>query len=219
VACKYIYKGHTFNSEIELDDFLLRKGHELYSEYGDLVFQSERAIAACEKLKIAENDAKLYREKYKEARRRYIDGEDELEFEKPFIGVTEFLRGLTNEDDKLLTPEFREEEYWKRRINEWKDETKGFNDDEIELFGKSVVMTDDVSDKELTDYLKQYNEGNKNTNNETLKLIRKMKEKWEAQGEIGTAVHDVLRNLFTTIKKGPHKGELFLDRDEDWLLN
>ena len=37
MACIYIYKGHTFNSELELDDFLLEnKPYE--PVLGDLVF-------------------------------------------------------------------------------------------------------------------------------------------------------------------------------------
>nr|DAT46443.1 MAG TPA: hypothetical protein [Caudoviricetes sp.]DAU59265.1 MAG TPA: hypothetical protein [Crassvirales sp.] len=37
MICKYIYKGHTFESEVELDDFLLEK-RKYESKYGDLVF-------------------------------------------------------------------------------------------------------------------------------------------------------------------------------------
>nr|DAM35343.1 MAG TPA: hypothetical protein [Bacteriophage sp.] len=37
MACSYIYKGHGFNSELELDDFLLLK-KPFEPEYGDLVF-------------------------------------------------------------------------------------------------------------------------------------------------------------------------------------
>ena len=43
-------------------------------------------------------------------------------------------------------PSFREFEYWRRRIKDWKDPTKGFNNDEIELFGKNVTITDNVSE-------------------------------------------------------------------------
>ena len=37
MSCKYIYKGHTFNSEVELDDYLLQK-RKFESKFGDLVF-------------------------------------------------------------------------------------------------------------------------------------------------------------------------------------
>ena len=38
--CKYIYKGHVFNSEIELDDFLISK-YKYESTFGDLVFNKK----------------------------------------------------------------------------------------------------------------------------------------------------------------------------------
>jgi len=37
--CIYFYKNHKFNSELELDDFLLDKGPELIDEFGDEAFQ------------------------------------------------------------------------------------------------------------------------------------------------------------------------------------
>jgi 6-pyruvoyl-tetrahydropterin synthase len=37
MACKYILHGHEFNSEIELDAFLLGK-EKYYSKYKDLIF-------------------------------------------------------------------------------------------------------------------------------------------------------------------------------------
>ena len=38
MACIYIYKNHTFNSENELDDFIMDL-LPFESKYGDLVFQ------------------------------------------------------------------------------------------------------------------------------------------------------------------------------------
>ena len=44
MGCIYDYKGHIFQSELELDDFLLERRH-LVSKYGDIVFaKSNRAI-------------------------------------------------------------------------------------------------------------------------------------------------------------------------------
>ena len=37
MACRYFYNGHKFDSEIELDDFLLANG-KLVSKLGDIVF-------------------------------------------------------------------------------------------------------------------------------------------------------------------------------------
>jgi len=38
MACVYEYKGHRFNNELELNDFLLEKENYL-SKYGDIVFE------------------------------------------------------------------------------------------------------------------------------------------------------------------------------------
>ena len=37
MSCIYKYKGHTFNSEAELDDFLIEK-HGYESKFGDIIF-------------------------------------------------------------------------------------------------------------------------------------------------------------------------------------
>nr|DAU18069.1 MAG TPA: hypothetical protein [Bacteriophage sp.] len=42
MACKYTYKGKQFNSEIELDDFLLEKA-PFEPTLGDLVFSMSSA--------------------------------------------------------------------------------------------------------------------------------------------------------------------------------
>ena len=97
-------------------------------------------------------------EAYKKAKEHptYLDGEDELHFDFPYIGVTSFLRGLTNSDNRLLTPEFREKEYWKHRIAKWKDATEGFNTDEEELFGAFSPITDTVTEAELEKFIKDF---------------------------------------------------------------
>jgi hypothetical protein len=40
MGCVYYYKNHKFNSELELDNFLLSKD-KYFSRYGDIVFDSE----------------------------------------------------------------------------------------------------------------------------------------------------------------------------------
>jgi hypothetical protein len=51
MICTYNYRGHTFNSEAELDDFLLAKDKYL-KEFGDIVFSmSEPQLKAKSLLK------------------------------------------------------------------------------------------------------------------------------------------------------------------------
>lgn len=42
MACRYIYKGHEFNSEVELDDFLI-ENRRFESILGDTVFSATSA--------------------------------------------------------------------------------------------------------------------------------------------------------------------------------
>ena len=217
--CLYIYNGHKF-TEIELNDFLSAEGDKLYSKYGDIVFDKEDQMATCAQLdQVARESAEL-QSKYQEAKKKvkYIDGEEVLEYKFPYIGVTAFLKGLTNHDDKLLTPEFREASYWMKRIKDWQDETKGFNKDERDLFGESYVITENITDTQLKKFLSEWDEGNDiSGDSQILQLIKQMKEKWEAQGKTGTAIHDVLKQLFSPYRSGAKAGTLRIDDAEETL--
>ena len=215
--CKYIYKNKEFYSKSELRDSF-RDDPDI-KEFGDLAFEAPLNVEAQKKLNKITKETQKAQKAYAEAKKSYLDGEQIEEFKPPYIGVTSFLRGLTvldaNEKERLLTPEFREKEYWLKRIKAWKDPNEGFNDEEIEMFGDSVVMTDPVSEAELIKYLKAYEEGDPDTNNKTLQLIREVKDKWVAQGKIGTAIHDVLKLLFSKNSSG----ELRVDTDTTKLMN
>ena len=193
--CIYKFKDHEFCSKKEYENFLLQKGDELYEIYGDLVFNALDNVITQEALKKVKAEAQKHVKAYAEAKKLYQDGEDNLEFKRPYIGVTEFLADLTNSKDQLLMPSFREFEYWRRRIKDWKDPTKGFNNDEIELFGKNV------SEDQLKEYLDNF-DNNSETTSQTLGLIKQMKDKWKAQGELGTEIHSILEMLFRTTKAG-----------------
>ena len=64
MAC--IYKGHKFNSELELDDFLLENG-KFESTLGDIVFsRTAPQNAVSSKLSTIAKDTAELRRKYKE---------------------------------------------------------------------------------------------------------------------------------------------------------
>lgn len=218
--CKYIYKGHTFSSELSLEDFLLNNGPELYSKYGDLVFyKTPAATSAIDKANSIAKETKKLQSMYIEAKKKAKLGEDSIEFKPPYVGVTTFLRGLKTESNKLLTPEFNPFEYWRRRIYEWK--SGNFNEEERKLFGNGVTFTENVTEAELQNYLNEYEKGNTDTSNTTLQLVKQMTEKWENQGQTGTAIHDVLKSLFTVNldKKSKYYGKLRLEYDDHTLEN
>ena len=88
----------------------------MYSKYGDIVFENVTLTETLNTLEDIRRRANEFQSAYIRAKNTYLDGEDTLEFKPPYIGVTAFLRGLTTQDNNLLTPEFRELEYWKRKI-------------------------------------------------------------------------------------------------------
>lgn len=181
MACKYIYKGHTFNSELELDDFILEK-LPFEPTMGDMVFEmSQQQLQVSSQLSEIAKKAHGLKKKYQEMldQNKVVydqDGEFAVE-DPPYIGVNKFLAGLTNAQGELLFPEFREEEYWNRRYTNWK--IGQFNDTEIEEFGLDKDNLPKVTDPEQW---KKYRE--------------QMTHKWETQAKTGTAIHSIMQLCF-----------------------
>lgn len=171
MKCKYILNGRTFNSELALDNYLIST-KKYYSKYGDVVFdKTEAQLNVEEKLNgITKNYGTIT-----EPPKSYFDGEETVHYDKPNIGVTDFLSGLRI-NGKLIFPQFRPQEYWDRRIKHWK---RGeFTDEEKELFFESTPQP-------ITENFSNY--------------INKVERKWRLQGYIGSATHAVLEIYFNNI--------------------
>lgn len=182
MACVYTYKGFTFNSELELDNFLLEK-EKYYDKYKDLVFSStnqqmEVANQLDEVRKKAEEDNHLY-DLYRQAKRerRLTYGEDgDIDYDMPpYIGVNRFLASIETE---RLFPEFRKESYWNNRFEAW---TNGeYSETELEVFGYTVETAPKITNKDIQKDMR-----------------KKIEFKWENQAKIGTAIHNVMQLYFT----------------------
>lgn len=184
MACIYNYKGHRFNSELELDDFLL-ENKRFEPILGDLVFSRTSAQNNVSSiLSIIAKDSVQLQKKYKEWQKQnkivYNEDGDESFEQPPYIGVNKFLSGLKNEAGTLLFPEFREDEYWSRRYSNWK--IGQFNDAELEEFGFDKNNPPKITDPE-----------------QHKKLREQMTHKWEIQAKTGTAIHNVLQLCFSRI--------------------
>lgn len=198
MACIYKIKGHTFNSELELDDFILEK-YKYLSKYGDIVFNSTpRQLAVFDQLneihKKALEDNHLY-DLWREENFEY--GEDgEITLDKyPYIGVNKFLSNQRIDDDHRLYPEFIPERYWKEQVfPRWKQGQ--FTDEEKEILGviDGTKLTDDVC----------------NTNR------KKIERKWKIQAMSGTAVHGVLQLFFS---KDGDTNVFDLENPKEWIIN
>lgn len=202
MACRYIYKGHEFKSEVELDDFLLAN-KRFESILGDAVFSATSAqnnVTAA--LEIISRDAKDLQRKYREWQEQnkmvYTEDGDESFEQPPYIGVNKFLSGLTNEEGDLLFPEFREDEYWSRRFSNWK--VGEYTEAEMEEFGIDPNNRPAITDR---------------TQHESMK--NQMKHKWEIQAKTGTAIHNVLQIIFS--KENGQYNFLLTDLELKELIN
>ena len=182
MACTYELRGHIFNSELELDDFLLSNGH-LMATLGDAVFDNTPAMNAAldqvQKVKKAGEDAAADHTRYKKAM-EYMDGVETEDYNSPYIGVTSFLSGLRKQNGELMFPEFRPDEYWSRRLRLWQESVSNMTDEEKELFSS---MYNGAPPTEIT--------SEKANDLKTL-----IENKWDQQGVIGTCVHKVIELYF-----------------------
>ena len=209
MKCRYIYKGHTFDSEAALDDFLIEK-QEYESLFGDLVFSRGKPYLRTKKIIEQEikKDAKYQKElmdKVREARKRASSfyGDEILEFRNPYIGVNKFLSGLAkNEAGDLIIPEFRIKEYWNRRVESWTKPLQSgetiasrFTENEIDIF------FDGETHEERKSNAKLLNE------QETKELIQLMESKWKYQATCGTVIHQILQYYFSKDDEGNLLGD------------
>ena len=188
MACRYYYKGHEFNSEMALDDFLI-ENKRFEPILGDAVFSQSSAKNNTEALLVPiSQKAKELMDKYQEWKRenkiQYIE-EEEMYENPPYIGVNKFLSGLKNSKGKLLFPEFIEENYWNERYSKWKE--GNFTEDEIDEFSLDKDNLPKISDETQ---MKQMSE--------------QMKKRWETQAKTGSAIHNILQIAFTKNPNGTY---------------
>ena len=179
MACKYYYKNHEFQSELELDDFLLEK-LPFEPVLGDLVFSMSQAQLniSVQLSSIAKESHKLqsrYKEMLKSA--EYDEDGNILIEDPPYIGVNKFLSGLKNQKGDILFPEFRQDEYWKRRYSNWK--LGQYTDAEIEEFGLDKNNLPKINDSQQQEQFR-----------------KQMTKRWEVQAKTGSAIHNVLQICF-----------------------
>lgn len=98
MGCIYDYKGRVFQTELELDDFLLERRH-LVSKYGDIVFSKpNRAVQTYDAIMKFNLDTEALKASKTISEKE--DGKNDIEnvdvSGKGYIGVNKFLQGLRN---------------------------------------------------------------------------------------------------------------------------
>lgn len=218
MICTYKYRGYTFNSEAELDDFLLEKDKYL-QQFGDIVFSMTTAqVKAKSLLEEAKKSVDVIKAtaKFESAPKIYTEDGVRANI-KPYMGVNELLEGLVNTDNKLFYPEFVEHNYWTKRYLDWAEGS--YTKDEAELFGfpeKNGPKIDVHPDLKTFDPNK-FNQDNIKkafdgvTTDVQRKLRQQMEDKWKHQALFGDVVHLIGQKLFSEINSGANKGKLWID--------
>ena len=179
MKCVYFYKDKQFNSELELDDFILER-LPLEPILGDMVFSdnvSTPQLNVAHQLKVINEQSQKLRQQYKEYRKSqkatYTE-DGELKYQDPpYIGVNDFLSGVVTADGTPLFPEFRDEEYWKGRFSHWK--------------------LGEYTEQELLEFNFQGTPPKINDIKELEKKKQQMQYRWKNQADAGSAVHEVLQ--------------------------
>lgn len=196
--CKYIIGGKTFNSEIELDDYL-SEIKDLHKKYGDEVF-SKKWTTTQQKYreKIFSQKEQLERAIKSGYIKLEISDMDDMDLDGIVgslnsVGVTELIKNLKNLDDKNVFPIFDRKNYWDHVKNE--------------LFSGKI-------DK-LKDYIPYIYEKDSNgeyiiepiqTDDQFEKIKNRIEKMWRQQGLIGTVVHDIFDIMYDKNKRKTENG-------------
>ena len=103
INCKYEYKGHLFENEIQLNDFLISKA-KYESEFGDLVFQVRtEKLGSIKRARELDKETRDMKKAFEVSSSKFLDGEDVSERTKTYIGVTAYLASYIREDGSPLS--------------------------------------------------------------------------------------------------------------------
>ena len=184
MACTYNYKGHTFGSEEELDDFILEK-LPFEPLLGDLVFEytAAQTHVADQLSSIAKANKGLNIDSLKKT--IVEDGQESID-DYPHVGVTDFLsKYISIETEKQLFPEFIPDKYWEKRFKAWKsDDPNRFTVDEIQEFGFDPDNLPIITNQDQMNQMRQ-----------------QMEHRWQVQNLIGKVEHHIMKICFSKTKQ------------------
>lgn len=176
MACTYNLRGHIFNSELELDSFLLEKGKYL-EKYKDIVFSTkEQQLAQAEELEKIHKESEKNWELWKKAPKIYGEhGEVDIN-QPPYVGVNRFIASLKGSE--RLVPEFIPAEYWKRQYEQWKIGV--YTPTELEVFGYTEENAPKIDDPV-----------------QWKKMQDQVEKRWKAQAGCGDLIHNINQLYFS----------------------
>ena len=195
MACVYKYKSIVFNSELELDDFILSNSKDLVDQIGDLAYQalSSSQQARLKSIQAVQELNKTLKNDLKNKNRdpfNYMYG-DYVDVDKKYIAITKFLSGLKNIDGKLLFPEMIKENFFAERTKDWL--IGRFTDRELENLKDILELSRDSNGKLLPP---------QHIDQNTIQDIKDALESmWDAEAKIGSAIHKCCQTFFSTFDK------------------
>ena len=219
MACKYYYKGlKEFNSELELDNFLL-SNQEAFKMYGDIVFDRipEQNTCLVNLHKTHTEEIQRLKELGKSYRSAHLPdfGFDDIDYSdstNPYIGVTKMLQDvrIQGDDGKMhrLFPEFNADDfeedgvmkkgYWSRKFESWSKVTdlEKLPEEEKEC----LFDTNDDGQYIYTPITKEMME----------QARKRFTAKWKFQKIQGLALHEVFNAFFSgdennkSLRRYPH---------------
>lgn len=194
--CIYILDNHTFDSEQELNDFLLEK-YKYISKYGDIVFSKNIGQKQLNTINILDskidyNTALKRNLKYRD---QYDESDELYEVLRPYTGVNRFIQQYRDENGKRLAPEFILENYWENASYRW---AKGdFLQEEIDIIYPGLKKGDPKI-KPITD---GPTVSNKNAGPIFSKYREIIEKKWNMQGLVGEQLHFIMQQYFSETSK------------------
>ena len=192
MSCSYQYKGRIFNSEAELNDFLVEEYPYMKD---DTVFSlTPEQMQVREKMEKKliqrgkETKEKLddFRQNNPASRAQHLDeqGHDSLTaIDRPAIGVTRYLAKVKI-NDRQIEAEYRDKEFWENTYKKWDNGV--VSDSMLEIINNyegSTVTKEDIkaAAKDLRD-----------------KWRSAIMTQWEYQGNFGTAIHKISELYYNT---------------------
>lgn len=193
--CTYSLLGRVFNSELELDNFLLNNKYSIArGEVSDIVFskrhsQSEALAILKSRQEEAERIQTIKDELIKVKRNKGHLSFEEEELIKPYRGVTSALAQFRTRNGDRLVSQFIEDNLRDKLFARWQD--SGLSKEHAKLLGVPAEVPI------VTDEAKRQTWEN-------------LKDAWKRLGSTGTAVHKVLEELWL----GNLTEDQILDLDE-----
>lgn len=190
-----------FNSELELDDFLLSDGPRLLEKYKDFVGQEQPKTRQLKWAEVVDDLAEI--SSSIKGTTKYNFHLNTQEFESSgTVSVTKFLSGL-EVDGNLVFPEFIEENYFNERIKSWKSNKEHrFTQKELADFAEEPEFQDEKIPEVLSQELIN-------------RLIAIEKNKWENEAKVGSAIHNLCEIFFSRVSKDDKTFRIYGDETDN----